>query len=520
MPSASALFIVTWQLLGLAAGTRVMVLTYNVDALFSTKKHPDAGTADLVKELAQTVAAKTVEMGEGAEPDVIAMHFQEVLSCAGFLAGLGLLKEIKAKSVEMKIDLTGHEESTHRWVNYFADSFTLFASILNTNAVYHCPVYHDFGPLGTLLCFSQKEKFVSKIVTDIRFGENADSGAGKYLGFKGALVVSVSAGAFERTPDLLFINLHLSSKSLGARRRHFQQIFQTGFDKYWATLSERQKKRGTIFFWGGDFNARTGANFQGVTDKNFDGTQNQLATSMLPCISQFIPDTKNWDTDLNRLWQEFDKRDKTQFETGVSCAEAYLALLQTDEFKVWFLRSQELLEQMATCLDKPLKENQDIPDELMGRLPRLGRFSMIFEPPISFLPSFCFSKAKKSYGCVKTQELVSLTDRVMWATRTPPEEQAYNPNYWEVTPHLYSADTVDYISDHAAVFAHFEILKTRKIGKNEKGEPVHGERDIYTPFKQSGVCESLIKENTKSDDLTREHLEKIFGKPAVAKQFI
>lgn len=106
------------------------------------------------------------------------------------------------------------------------------------------------------------------------------------FGFKGFIIIKIIVIRDGRsTNDILAINFHLSSKSFEQRRQMIVHSFEKAF-KY-IYLSEDnykyQTRPGSVLLFG-DFNARTGANFNEVSDSDFHKPANELNIMFKYCM--------------------------------------------------------------------------------------------------------------------------------------------------------------------------------------------------------------------------------------------
>ena len=104
------------------------------------------------------------------------------------------------------------------------------------NPLFECTRAIVYQALAQVFCHEKHSKNIIsvEVLSKNHFGEFRDNTLGpdsKYLkfGFKGAIVSLVNVNINSIRRSLIFANLHLSSKKLIARRRHFATILSDIF---------------------------------------------------------------------------------------------------------------------------------------------------------------------------------------------------------------------------------------------------------------------------------------------------
>lgn len=462
----------------------VFVSTLNNDALFETSDPKKATDVAIIEKLATNMADQFSKSKVDLSNPVIMFHFQEVISCAS-----------KVNGAKMGFVQSTNEADFFKWnekgkTNIFLNMYK-FTSKFQTEVKakskidVSCPRAYYYQAIGSIICFlaTKLSSFTLDLYKTVQFGEKTDGGLfGTHLfqfGFKGAMILKVVSTDITDHPVLYSVNVHLSSRSLYARRRQLLKLFRQFLD----TELEKKETRSAIFFMGGDFNTRSGSNFEGITDKNFMLGDNKVYLGMLPCIKAMESAAKTT-PDLNSAMTLAVLDKKTLHSQKLTCGQMMEELMKFDEYQHWFSTDKEAFTKIAECFAKKPKNPEQLSFDR-------SYYSQVFENKVAFLPTFCFDKSGKKYGCHKQNELISYTDRVMYMLRVTVKDIG-SKNFYTVTPTSYTAHSLDLISDHAGVFAGFNIAAAKDIPKWL--DESQRRRLLKGGVNSQAVCEDMIEE--------------------------
>lgn len=436
---------------GKASGYQVTTMTWNTDAFFAKASMAKVEDLRIVESLATVIVDELRQLDpDNKEPDFIVLHLQEVTSCSskinGFVMGvtttnveIDLTKELKRKPSKIHRSLwTFGVQLNVKLKIAFGDDFT-------------CTTIFFFQAIGSVVCSKHPPKaYTASNILTRHFGEKSDGGFfGFKFGFKGGISLRIRLHFDPNAPDLVFVNVHLSSKNLADRRRQFLKLLYETIKNEDAKNKEKSgapNPRGTIFFYAGDFNARTGSNIVGVGDKKWASDLNDIGQVVKACNLNMVDHVLSF-KNMATAFTELDKEDHKLMLGQVSCKHVIEAMRSVDEFEHWFKESQEFLTQIGNTVDPGLAN---------------VFYSAIKGAKTDFLPSYCLQKKPYvAYGHLHKGGIVHYTDRIFYSVR-------HNRKYvdrgkvWVVQPGKQGGNILGFLSDHAGVFATFKITSQQK----------------------------------------------------------
>ena len=478
-------FFICFQFIFFANSSKIFVGTYNTDALLQVQESQGSPSANLAFKIGKIINNENKE----GNLELIVLHFQEIVSCASLLQSIKL--GFSVTLLDIDLDYLNNQASKPKKQTQLTTQLIEFANLLafritdksdriktNEYPIYKCSRIIFYQALGSVICHKLIKGIRTKVYSmiNIHYGEFGNQSVLQKLGnklifpifknkknlfkfgFKGGLVIFIQQGNKIASQKYVFINLHVSSKSLQDRRYQFMEIIDQVHSFIFTDPSYKKMfaVKSLAFFMAGDFNARTGANFKTITDKNFFKTENFLNTKMKNCFKLLkwnFPSKNELSIDL------FTNNFKVILENKLGerhCSELLEGMIKVDEYKDLFSNHLNLLTRISYCNFLSQTENQQHKPSFI--------YSPIREAQIDFLPSFCFSKTDQTYGCHRPKELTSYADRIFFATKIS-KEVSVGQTYTHVKPIMYKANLMDFKSDHAFVYGTFEVTQDKLVPK-------------------------------------------------------